>query len=110
MACWTYTLKCADGSYYVGCTTNIEVRMAQHHDGTFGGYTSTRRPVEPVWCAEFQSIYDAIDFERRLKRWSRAKKEAFIAGDWRRLEALSSRSKAEVIVLARRPPHERYSD
>lgn len=110
MACWTYILRCADGSYYVGCTTQLEDRLAKHNAGTFGGYTSTRLPVDPVWCAEFQSIHDAIDMERKLKRWSRAKKEAFIAGDWRRLMALSSRSRAVSVVLARRSPHERYSE
>jgi len=109
MACWTYILRCADGSYYVGCTTALEQRIGRHQAGTYGGYTSTRLPVEVAWCAEFQSIYEAIAFERTLKRWSRAKKEAFIAGDWKRLMALSSRSRAEVVVLARRPPHERYS-
>ncbi len=30
---WMYILKCADGSYYVGSTRNLEQRMAQHLAG-----------------------------------------------------------------------------
>ena len=91
MAAWVYILKCADGSYYTGCTTNLEQRIGQHKAGTFSGYTSTRLPVEVVWCAEFQDIHDAIDYERKLKRWSRAKKEAVINGVWDDLPALAAR-------------------
>jgi len=76
---WVYILRCADGSYYVGCTTHLEQRLGQHRAGTLPGYTSDRRPVECVYAAEFPSLYDAIAWERRIKRWSRAKKEALIA-------------------------------
>ncbi len=109
MAAWVYMLRCVDGSYYVGCTTNLELRLAQHSAGALGGYTAARRPVECVWTDEFQHIDDAIAHERRLKRWSRAKKEAFIAGDWTRLRALSSRSRSETVRGSRRTPAERSS-
>ena len=89
MASWVYILQCRDNSYYVGCTTNIDTRIGQHRAGTFEGYTSTRLPVEVVYVAEFQSLHDAIDWERRLKRWRRAKKEAVIAGRWGELPSLS---------------------
>lgn len=92
MASWVYILRCADQSYYVGCTTRLEQRIGQHQAGTTGGYTATRRPIEVVWAAEFQVLHEAIHMERTLKRWSRAKKEAFIAGDWPLLSALASRS------------------
>ena len=91
MAPHVYILRCRDGSYYVGCTTNIEKRLGQHYAGTLGGYTSTRLPVTLVLNAEFQSLHDAIDYERRLKRWSRAKKEAVINGAWDDLPALAAR-------------------
>ena len=91
MAAWVYILKCADRSYYVGSTTDLDQRLGQHQSGVLGGYTSTRLPVEMVWAAEFQSIHEAIAFEQRVKRWSRAKKEALIRGDWDALPMLSSR-------------------
>jgi predicted GIY-YIG superfamily endonuclease len=94
MASWAYMLRCADGSYCVGCTTDLDQRLAQHRAGTFAGYTSTRLPVELVWCEEFQVIHDAIDAERHVKGWSRAKKEALVMGDPTRLKALASRSRS----------------
>ncbi len=88
-ASWVYILRCADGSYYTGCTTALDERLAQHRSGLRAGYTATRLPVECVYAAEFQTLLDATAWERRLKRWNRAKKEAVIAGAWDRLPGLS---------------------
>ena len=86
-----YILRCADGSFYIGTTrTTLEIRIAQHNAGTLGGYTATRRPVTLVFSQWFDRITDAIENERKLKKWSRAKKEAFIRGDFTALKALAS--------------------
>ena len=89
MAAWTYILRCNDGSYYTGCTTNIDQRIYQHQAGVFPGYTSSRTPVELVWLEEFPDINQAIDVERKLKGWSRKKKEALIGGNFTLLHELS---------------------
>jgi putative endonuclease len=65
------------------------MRIAQHNDGTFGGHTSTRRPGVHVYHQEFDRITDAIAAERRVKRWTRAKKEALIRGDFDTLRLLA---------------------
>jgi putative endonuclease len=89
---WLYILLCADGSYYTGTTrTSLEIRLAQHQTGHFGGYTTTRRPVALVYSEYFDRIVDAIAAERQVKGWSRAKKEALIAGRFNLLPALSRR-------------------
>ena len=89
-----YILRCADDSYYIGTTrTSLEIRIAQHDAGSFGGYTLTRRPVTLVYSQRFERITDAIANERKLKGWTRAKKEAFIRGDVDELRALSARRK-----------------
>jgi tRNA/rRNA methyltransferase len=86
MAFWTYILKCADDSYYTGHTDDLDQRIAQHHHGYFQGcYTRTRRPLVLVWSDMFPTRIQALEAERRIKNWSRAKKEALIAGDWKRL-------------------------
>ena len=87
-----YVLRCADGSYYIGTTrTNLELRIVRHNTGAFGGYTSTRCPVITlVFSQWFDRVTDAIENERKLKKWSRAKKEAFIRGDFTALKALAS--------------------
>jgi predicted GIY-YIG superfamily endonuclease len=81
MAFHTYVLRCRDGSYYVGHTDDLERRIAQHRTGTLGGYTARRLPVTFLWAQDFQTRDDAFAAERKLKGWSRAKKEAMMAGD-----------------------------
>jgi putative endonuclease len=49
----------------------------------------------------FDRIGDAIESERMLKKWSRAKKEAFIRGD---IESLQQLAKRKSPHLSRRPP------
>jgi putative endonuclease len=91
MAIYVYMLECADGSYYVGSARDtLERRVAEHNAGTHGGYTSTRRPVRLLWHQEFQRITDAIEMERRIKGWSRAKKQALILGDFEEIRRLAT--------------------
>jgi putative endonuclease len=93
MGAWLYILLCADGSHYVGTTRgSLDRRFAEHQSGTFGGYTARRRPVTLVYQQEFARITDAIEAERQVKGWRRAKKEALIRGDFKLLSALSRRS------------------
>jgi putative endonuclease len=85
-----YLLRCADGSYCTGITQKpVEARVWEHNQGVVDGYTSTRRPVELVFAEPFVRIVDAIAMERRIKGWSRAKKEALIARDYERLRQLA---------------------
>lgn len=93
---WVYILKCADGSYYTGCTTNLEERIYEHKSGLYPGYTHKRRPVELLWFEEFQTLDEAITTERQIKGWSRAKKEALMNNDFDLLQELA-RSKRNVV-------------
>lgn len=88
MAFWVYMLRCADGSFYAGHTDDLERRIAQHQAGELSGYTHTRRPVALVFSQDTAMREEALSAERRIKGWSRAKKEALIAGDWRRIGQL----------------------
>jgi putative endonuclease len=93
MGAFVYMLHCCDGSYYVGSATGRDLtkRIAEHQSGAFPGYTYSRRPVELVWSEHFDRITDAIAVERKLKGWSRAKKQALIRGDWSSIRTLSHR-------------------
>ena len=83
-------LRCADGSYYVGHTDDLDRRLAQHQAGELAGcYTQDRRPVEHAWSGEAMTRDEALAFERRIKGWPRAKKEALIEGDWDRVTQLA---------------------
>ena len=89
MSFWVYMLKCADDSYYVGHTDDLEMRLGQHQAATFPGYTHKRRPVSLVYSAELPTRIEALEAERRIKGWSRAKKAALIEGDWEKISALA---------------------
>ena len=89
MSFYAYMLRCADGSYYVGHTDELEARVGAHQSGLIRGYTERRRPVQLVWSQEFAERDEAFRAERRIKGWSRAKKEALIRGDWEGVQLLS---------------------
>jgi putative endonuclease len=97
MQFWVYLLRCSDGSYYVGHSENLEARLWQHQQGLGSDWTKRRRPVELVWCGGVPTREEALACERRIKSWTRAKKEALIASDWDRISWLA------------RPPGERAS-
>ena len=79
---YVYILKCADGSYYTGVTNDLNVRLAQHIEGSdTKSYTFRRRPIELVWFELHQQVKIAIAREKQIKKWSRRKKEALIKGD-----------------------------
>jgi putative endonuclease len=86
-------LRCSDKSYYVGSTSHddVAVRVVEHNEGRYPGFTAKRRPVVLIWSKHFDRLEDAHEAERRLKGWSRAKKEALIAGDHVVLESLARR-------------------
>ena len=85
MSFFTYMLRCADESYYVGHTEDLDVRLAQHQRGELEGYTHSRRPVTLVWCDTFPTRDEALAAELQIKKWSREKKEGLIDQDWDRV-------------------------
>jgi tRNA/rRNA methyltransferase len=87
----TYLLRCSDGSYYVGHTDDLSTRIPQHESGLIPGYTQSRLPVALMWSQDFPERDQAFAAERQIKGWSRAKKEALIAGDYDLLRTLSRR-------------------
>jgi putative endonuclease len=89
VAFWVYLLRCADGSYYAGHTDDLDKHIGEHSAGVCGGYTATRLPVELVWSQECSTRIEALSFERQIKGWSRAKKEALIRSDWEELSRLA---------------------
>jgi putative endonuclease len=96
MSAYVYMLRCRDSSYYVGSATGEDLsrRVNEHQSGILEGYTSSRLPVTLVWSEYFDRITDAIAVERKLKGWSRLKKEALIRGEWDRIKILAKRPAA----------------
>ena len=91
---FVYILRCSDGSFYTGHTDDLVHRMAQHVSDITDGYVARRRPVELVWSCEVATRLEALERERQIKGWSRAKTIALIAGDWELIHDLArSRSR-----------------
>lgn len=87
---YVYILKCADNSFYTGITNTLDKRFNEHTQGKYKTcYTYRRRPLTLAFYQEFNDVLQAIYFEKKIKRWTRAKKEALINGDWDRLQILS---------------------
>ena len=86
---WVYILECSDGSYYTGCTRNLDRRIAQHQRGATESYTAQRLPVKLLWTREFGSARQAFAAERQLKGWSRHKKQALMQDDFALLHELA---------------------
>ncbi|GGA63191.1 hypothetical protein GCM10008015_00080 [Flavobacterium palustre] len=90
---FVYILKCSDGSYYTGVTSNLSARMFKHNSGFYPDcFTFNRRPLELVFYCEFTDINLAIEKEKQIKKWSRAKKEALINDDFDELVNLAKKS------------------
>ena len=85
---FVYILRCADGSLYIGEADDIEHRIARHQAGRASEHTARRLPVELVYKEEFPNYLTARRRERQLKGWTRAKKEALIAGNLAMLKEL----------------------
>jgi len=87
-----YILRCANGQYYVGSTTNLELRLQEHRSGVGSGFTKAHLPIELVFTEEYDTIHEAHLRERQLHKWSQAKKEALINGDIEKLKQLSKKN------------------
>ena len=89
---YVYILKCSDNSYYTGVPSNLTQRMFQHENGFYPScYTYNLRPVELVYYCEFTDINLAIEIEKKIKKWSRAKKEALIDEKYDKLPNLAKK-------------------
>ena len=56
---FAYMLRCADGSYDVGHTDDLEKRLFEHNEGGKCAYTESRRPLLLIWSQEFPSREEA---------------------------------------------------
>ena len=88
---FTYIVRCADDTLYVGHTENLASREQTHNNGRGASYTAARRPVRMVYAEEHASVSGAVAREHQLKRWSRKKKEALIVDDRSALRSLGRR-------------------
>jgi putative endonuclease len=89
---YTYKLRCADDSLYVGSCRDLELRVSEHQEGLGAAYTRKRLPVALVWVEEFDRIDEAFAREKQIQNWSRAKRIALIEQRYADLPRLAERT------------------
>ena len=94
MSGYVYILRCANGNYYTGSTTDLEKRIWQHQNGEGANFTKAHLPIELVYVEEFPRIDEAFCREKQIQGWSRKKKEALINGDFDELQKLAKSKSA----------------
>lgn len=74
---YVYILRCADGTFYTGITTEVERRVGEHNAGGALGarYTRARRPVTLCYSEELPSRAEAARREAAIKKLPRTAKE-----------------------------------
>src|ERR1700677_537069 len=78
---YTYIVASRSHTLYVGITSEIEIRVRQHREGRFDGFSKKYNCNRLVWFERYGDVHDAIAREKQLKGWTRAKKIALIERD-----------------------------
>lgn len=77
---FVYIVRCADGTYYTGYTSDLTKRLNQHNSGKQGArYTRMRRPVKLVYVEKFDTQKEAMIREKEIKKLSRVQKIKMVA-------------------------------
>ncbi|MEL7361714.1 MAG: GIY-YIG nuclease family protein [Bacteroidota bacterium] len=61
-----------NGTLYIGVTSDLVQRMQEHRDGAVEGFTKRYDVHRLVHIEQYDDIREAVERERRLKRWNRA--------------------------------------
>src|SRR5437879_3711238 len=64
-----YVLKCNDGSFYTGCTSDLNERVSRHNAG-YVESTRSRLPIVIAFSCAFVDKQKAFEFEKYLKSGS----------------------------------------
>lgn len=85
-----YILRCSDNSLYCGQTNNLQRRIHEHNfdKNKSAKYLKGKTPVLLMYSENYPTLQDAMKREWQVKKWTKAKKEALIAGDLKLLKQL----------------------
>ncbi len=77
---YLYLVRCHDGSLYTGITTDVARRFAEHREnkGAEAKYLRGRGPLVLVFQKKLGSRSLALGVESKIKKLSKARKEALI--------------------------------
>ena len=69
-----YILTNRSGTLYVGVTGNLPQRLIQHRNAMPGSFTERYKINQLVYVEETRFVWDALEPEKELKAWTRARK------------------------------------
>jgi putative endonuclease len=98
MPAWVYILRLTSKNLYTGSTTQLEKRISDHFSGRGCRTTRIDPPILAECTEQFTTMHDALQRERQVKKWSRAKKEALIRGNFETLKHLSKKKKPQKLI------------
>ena len=75
---WVYILGSLSGTLYIGITSNLHLRVRQHKEHTFRGFTAKYAVDRLLYYETYGDVLRAIAREKQLKGWLREKKIAVI--------------------------------
>ena len=75
---YLYILRCGDGTFYTGITTDVDKRLEAHRSGRGAKYTRGRAPLEVIYRECCGTHSDALKREMEVKRLSREEKQTLI--------------------------------
>jgi putative endonuclease len=75
---YVYIVKCCKGTYYTGCTNNIQNRIKLHNSGHGAKYLRGKLPVKLVYAKHYRYYKNAIHAEIDIKKLTRTQKEELI--------------------------------
>ena len=84
-----YILRLKSGNLYIGATTDLLKRYQDHQNGKACRTTKLDPPIKLVYSESSPTFSEARMREAQIKRWTRAKKEALVAGEINKLQQLS---------------------
>ena len=61
-----------NGTLYTGHTDDLSIRIAQHKQGVFDGFSKKYGCTKLVWFEGHESRMSAFTRERQIKKWNRA--------------------------------------
>ncbi|WP_088008403.1 GIY-YIG nuclease family protein [Indiicoccus explosivorum] len=73
-----YVVKCSDGTYYAGYTTDLAKRLAAHNSGKGAKYTRAKRPVQLIHSETFNTKPEAMRAEYAFKQLTRLQKDRYL--------------------------------
>ncbi len=69
-----YILASKSRVLYIGATNDLILRLRQHRDGVFDGFTKQYKVHRLVYYETYGWVQEAIAREKQIKRWRREKK------------------------------------